>query len=59
MATATGTTGTLFRYGEGPVHLQLEHEEHQRQQAGNYEVRVYTDAAITNLLGSQSIELKR
>jgi hypothetical protein len=57
VATATGNTGTQFRYSEG--HYIFNWSTKGITLAGNYEVRVYTDAAMTNLLGSQSIELKK
>ena len=57
VATATGNTGTQFRYSEGQYIYNWSTKGIAL--GGNYEVRVYTDAAMTNLLGSQSIELKK
>jgi hypothetical protein len=57
VATATGNTGTQFRYSEGQYIFNWSTKGITL--GGNYEVRVYTDAAMTNLLGSQSVELKK
>jgi hypothetical protein len=57
VATATGNTGTQFRYSEGQYIYNWSTKGITL--GGNYEVRVYTDAAMTNLLGSQSVELKK
>ena len=61
VATAAGNTGTQFRYdaAAGQYIFNWSTKGISASQAGNYEVRVYTDAAFTNLLGSQSIELKK
>ena len=58
VATATGSTGTQFRYDAAADQYVFNWSTKGITQAGNYEVRVYTDSNFTNLLGSQSIELK-
>jgi hypothetical protein len=61
VATAAGNTGTQFRYDAttGQYIFNWSTKGISASQAGNYEVRVDTDSAFTNLLGSQSIELKK
>ena len=59
VATATGHTGTQFRYDATTGQYIFNWSTKGITQAGNYEVRVYTDSTYTNLLGSQSIELKK
>jgi hypothetical protein len=58
VATTTGTTGTQFRYSEGQ-YIYNWSTKGVVTKPGNYELRVYTDAAGTNLLGTASIELKK
>ena len=57
MATTTGTTGTQFRYDSGQYIYNWSTKSVTKP--GNYELRVYTDSAGTNLLGSVSVELKK
>jgi hypothetical protein len=58
VATTTGTTGTQFRYSEGQ-YIYNWSTKGVVTKPGNYELRVYTDANGTNLLGKVSIELKK
>ena len=57
VATTTGTTGTQFRYSDGQYIYNWSTKSVSKP--GNYELRVYTDSAGTNLLGKVSIELKK
>ena len=60
VAAATGNTGTQFRYdATAGQYIFNWSTKGIRTKAGNYEVKVYTDSNFTNLLGSQSIELKK
>jgi hypothetical protein len=58
VATTTGTTGTMFRYSEGQ-YIYNWSTKGIVTKPGNYELRVYTDANGTNLLGKVSIEIKK
>ena len=59
VATTTGTTGTQFRYDATSGQYIFNWSTKSVSKPGNYEIRVYTDSAGTNLLGSVSIELKK
>ena len=59
VATSTGSTGTQFRYDSTSGQYIFNWSTKGFTQAGNYELRVYTDSAGTNLLGKVSIELKK
>ncbi len=57
VATTTGTTGTQFRYSEGQYIYNWSTKSVSKP--GNYELRVYSDAAGTVLLGKVAIEIKK
>jgi hypothetical protein len=57
VATTTGTTGTEFRYSAGQYIYNWSTKSVAKP--GNYELRVYSDAAGTVLLGKVSIEIKK
>jgi len=58
VATTTGTTGTQFRYSDGQ-YIYNWNTKGLISKPGNYELRVYSDAAGTVLLGKVTIEIKK
>jgi hypothetical protein len=59
VATTTGTTGTMFRYDATSGQYIYNWSTKSVSKPGNYELRVYSDAAGTVLLGKASIEIKK
>ena len=59
VSTSASTTGNLFRYDATAGQYILNWGTKSVSQAGNYDIRVYTDSAGTNLLGSVTVELKK
>ena len=59
VATTTGTTGTMFRYDATSGQYIYNWSTKSVSKPGNYELRVYSDAAGTVLLGKVAIEIKK